>query len=120
MRRRILVIDDNTAFRGVLGQLLTADGFVVVAGAATGSDGVRLVAEQSPEVVMVDVQLPDIDGFEVTERLARLDPRPEVILMSSLDATDLGTLVTESPARGFIPKDEISAAAIDALLEPAR
>ncbi len=75
MRRRILVIDDNTAFRGVLGQLLAADGFVVVAGAATGADGVRLAAEHDPEVVMVDVQLPDIDGFEVTERLARLDRR---------------------------------------------
>ncbi len=118
MRRRILVIDDNTAFRGAVGQLLAADGFTVVAGAATGERGVQLAREHKPDLVIVDVQLPDTDGFDVAEQLAGLDPALEVILTSSLDSSDLGALVTESPARGFVPKAELSAPAIEALLAP--
>lgn len=120
MRRRILVIDDNTAFRGAVGQLLTTGGFMVVAGAATGATGVQLAREQRPDVVIVDVQLPDTDGFDVAERLGGLDPALQVILTSSLDSSDLGALVTESSARGFIPKAELSAATIEALLAPTR
>jgi DNA-binding NarL/FixJ family response regulator len=70
--------------------------------------------------VLVDVQLPDSDGFDVAEQLAQLDPALQVILTSSLDSSDLGSLVTESSARGFIPKAELSARAIEALLGPAR
>jgi DNA-binding NarL/FixJ family response regulator len=120
MRRRILVIDDNTAFRGAVSQLLTGGGFMVVAGAATGARGVQLAGEHKPDVVIVDVQLPDTDGFDVAERLAGLDPALQVILTSSLDSSDLGALVTESSARGFIPKAELSAATIEALLAPTR
>jgi DNA-binding NarL/FixJ family response regulator len=120
MRRRILVIDDNTAFRGAVGQLLTTDTFVVVAGAATGASGVKLAEEHEPDLVIVDVQLPDTDGFDVAEQLAQLDLALQVILTSSLDSSDLGALVTESSARGFIPKAELSATTIDALLGPTR
>ena len=70
------------------------------------------------------MQLPDTDGFDVAEQLAALDLPMEVILTSGLDSSDLGSLITESSARGFIPKAELSAGAIDALLgeraEPAR
>ncbi len=118
MRRRILVIDDNTAFRGAVSQLLESGGFVVVAGAATGASGVQLARNHEPDLVIVDVQLPDSDGFDVAEQLAGLDPAPQVILTSSLDSSDFGALVRESPARGFIPKAELSARAIEALLEP--
>ena len=120
MRRRVLVIDDNTAFRGALRRLLTTDGFIVVAGAATGASGVRLAREHGPDVVIVDVQLPDTDGFDVAEQLADLDLPLDVILTSSLDGSDFGALVTDSPARGFIPKAELSARAIGALLTPIR
>lgn len=118
MRRRILVIDDNAAFRTAVGQLLAADGFIVVASAATGAAGVQLTSDHRPEVVLVDVQLPDTDGFAVAEQLAELETAPQVILTSSLDSSDLGALVMESSARGFIPKAELSARAIEALLEP--
>ena len=118
MRRRILVIDDNVAFRGALGRVLETDGFVVVAGAATGAIGVRLAREHKPDLAIVDVQLPDTDGFDVAEQLRRLDPALDVILTSGLDSSDLGALVTDSPARGFIPKAELSVAAIKALLAP--
>jgi DNA-binding NarL/FixJ family response regulator len=120
MHRRVLVIDDNTAFRGALVQLLATDGFVVVAGAATGASGVRLAGEHEPDIVIVDVQLPDTDGFDVAEQLADLDLPLEVILTSSLDSSDFGALMTDSPARGFIPKAELSARAIGALLAPTR
>jgi DNA-binding NarL/FixJ family response regulator len=124
MRRRILVIDDNAAFRRALGQVLDTHCFVVVATAATGASGVQLAREHEPDLVIVDVQLPDVDGFDVAEQLTQLDPTMEVILTSGLDSSDLGTLVTDSSARGFIPKAELSAQAIDSLLrrraEPAR
>jgi DNA-binding NarL/FixJ family response regulator len=124
MRRRILVIDDNTAFRGALGRVLDTGRFTVIAEATTGASGVQLAREHEPDLVIVDVQLPDTDGFEVAEQLAALDLPMEVILTSGLDRSDLGSLVTESSARGFIPKVELSVRAIDALLvegaEPAQ
>jgi DNA-binding NarL/FixJ family response regulator len=120
MCRRILVIDDNSAFRGAVGQLLATGGFIVVAGAATGAGGIQLARQHKPDLVIVDVQLPDTDGFDVAERLAGLDLALQVILTSSLDSSDLGALVTESSARGFIPKAELSVPAIEALLGPTR
>ena len=116
MRRRILVIDDNTAFRGALAQALETERFTVVAEAATGASGVQLAREHEPDLVIVDVQLPDTDGFDVAEQLAALELPMEVILTSGLHLSDLGTLVAESSARGFIPKAELSAGAIKALL----
>jgi DNA-binding NarL/FixJ family response regulator len=116
MRRRILVIDDNAAFRGALGKVLDTDRFTVIAEAATGASGVQLARQHEPDLVIVDVQLPDTDGFDVAEQLAALDLPMEVILTSGLHLSDLGTLVAESSARGFIPKAELSVRAIDALL----
>ena len=124
MRRRILVIDDNAAFRRALSRVLETGRFTVIAEATTGASGVQLAREHHPDVVIVDVQLPDTDGFDVAEQLAALHLPMEVILTSGLDSSDLGSLITESSARGFIPKAELSVGAIDALLgeraEPAR
>jgi DNA-binding NarL/FixJ family response regulator len=116
MARRVLIIDDNSAFRAAVRRLLERAGFVVVAEAETGDTGVRQAAAHSPELAIVDVQLPDFDGFEVAERLAGLEAAPDVILVSSLDGADFGALVSASPALGFIPKAELSSARIDALL----
>ena len=91
MRQRILVIDDNTAFRGALGQVLDTERFTVIAEAATGASGVQLAREHEPDLVIVDVQLPDTDGFDVAEQLAALDLPMEVILTSGLDSSDLGS-----------------------------
>jgi CheY-like chemotaxis protein len=119
MSRRVLIIDDNSAFRAAARQLLERRGFVVAAEAGNGVEGLRAATEHTPELAIVDVQLPDLDGFEVAERLRALDPAPEVILTSSLDGTDFGALVASSSALGFIPKAELSARAIEALLAPA-
>ena len=71
MRRRILVIDDNAAFRRALSRVLETERFTVIAEAATGASGVQLAREHQPDLVIVDVQLPDTDGFDVAEQLAR-------------------------------------------------
>ena len=113
---RVLLVDDNSDFRAVARQLLERAGFLVVAEAETGIGGIEQAQKHRPDLVLLDVQLPDIDGFEVAERLSRLDVRVEVILTSSLDGADFGALVARSSALGFVPKAELSASAIEALL----
>jgi DNA-binding NarL/FixJ family response regulator len=116
MGGRVLIIDDNTLFRAAARQLLERAGFVVVAEAGDGAAGLHEAKEHCPDLAVVDVQLPDSDGFEVAEQLCRLEVAPRVILVSSLDGADFGELVAASPALGFVPKAELSASAIEALL----
>lgn len=116
MPLRVLIVDDNSAFCAAARQLLERAGFAVVAEAGDGAAGLRAATEHTPDLVIVDVQLPDLDGFDLAERLRGFDPAPEVILTSNLDWTDFGALVESSAALGFIPKAELSAPAIDALL----
>lgn len=120
MPTRVLIIDDNIAFRAAARQLLERGGYVVVAEAGNGVSGIRQVTTHKPDLVLVDVQLPDFDGFEVADRLSRLDVVAKVILTSSLGGSDFGALVAGSSALGFIPKAELSAAAIEALLASTR
>jgi DNA-binding NarL/FixJ family response regulator len=120
MPRRVLIVDDNPGFRRAARELLERHGFVVVAEADTGIGGIAKARDHRPDLVLLDVQLPDVDGFEVAERLARLDVPVEVILTSSLDGTDFGALVARSGALGFLPKADLSASAIEALLAPMR
>lgn len=120
MPRRVLLVDDNSDFRGAARQLLERHGFAVVAEAETGISGIERAQEQRLDLALVDVQLPDIDGFEVAQRLSRLGVPVEVILTSSLDGCDVGGLVAGSSALGFVPKGELSASAIEALLPPVR
>ncbi len=120
MPRGVLIIDDNPDFRRVARRLLERHGFVVVGEAETGFSGIDQAKEHRPDLVLLDVQLPDIDGFEVAERLSRLDVRIGVILTSSLDRSDFGALVARSSALGFVPKAELSASAVEALLAPMR
>jgi DNA-binding NarL/FixJ family response regulator len=120
MAGRVLIVDDNAAFRAAARQLLERAGFVVVAEAGDGASGVREAKANSPELAIVDVQLPDCDGFEVAEQLSGLEKPPRVILVSSLDGADFGALVAGSSALGFIPKAELSASAVEALLSLPR
>lgn len=112
----MLVIDDHEAFRASARLLLEADGFVVVAESATGVDGVRAADRYGPALVVLDVRLPDIDGFEVAGRLARLAAPPQVVLVSSRPAATYGPRVAHAPVRGFLLKSELSGAALRLLL----
>ena len=106
-----LIIDDSAGFRASARSLLETEGFGV-SEAATGVEGIDAVRQRRPELVLLDIQLPDIDGFEVAERLAQRERPPTVILTSSRDGADYGSLVSTSTARGFIPKSDLSGAAI--------
>ena len=105
---RVLIVDDHPSFRASARVLLEAEGFDVVGEAADGAQAITEAGRLRPEVVLLDVQLPDIDGFDVAARLTGADDAPTVILVSSRDGSDFGPLVTRSGARGFVPKAELS------------
>lgn len=115
MPQTVLIVDDHPTFRATAHALLEAEGFRVVGEAATGLDAVTLARELLPDLVLLDVQLPDIDGFEVASRLGG-NGGPAIVLVSSRDAADYGDLIPVCGARGFVPKAELSGAAIRALL----
>jgi DNA-binding NarL/FixJ family response regulator len=112
-----LIVDDHPSFRATARVLLEAEGFDVVGEAADGASALTEAGRLQPEVVLLDVQLPDIDGFDVAARLtAGNDGGPVVILVSSRDSSDFGPLVMRSGARGFVPKAELSGNRLQELL----
>jgi CheY-like chemotaxis protein len=114
----VLIVDDHGAFRASARVLLESEGFCVVGEAASGGEALERARELRPDVVLLDVQLPDIDGFEVAAELAKDEHPPAVILTSTRDVSDYGPRIGTSPARGFVPKAELSGAALTALLDP--
>jgi DNA-binding NarL/FixJ family response regulator len=115
--KRVLIVDDHAGFRLTARQLLEAEGYEVVGQADDGASALECVTCLRPEVVLLDVQLPDLDGFEVASRIQVYGHRPQVVLTSSRDASEFGGLVDHSGARGFIPKAELSGRRLAALLE---
>lgn len=111
----ILIVDDHAGFRAFARAMLEAAGFTV-AEAATGADATQAARKVRPSLVLLDIQLPDFDGFEVARQLAADDDSPVVVLTSTREASDYGGLITASPAAGFLPKDQLSGAALRAFL----
>jgi CheY-like chemotaxis protein len=107
----ILVVDDHDGFRALARRMLEAAGFTV-AEAATGAQATETARSVRPRLVLLDIQLPDIDGFEVARRLATEAGGPVIVLTSTREAADYGGLIAASPAAGFLPKDELSGAAL--------
>jgi DNA-binding NarL/FixJ family response regulator len=116
MTRTVLIVDDHPSFRATARTLLEAEGFEVVGEAIDGADALAKAAALRPEVVLLDVQLPDLDGFAIAARLCANGSSPAIVLVSSRDAADYGDLIPACGARGFIPKAELSGASIRALL----
>jgi DNA-binding NarL/FixJ family response regulator len=112
----VLIVDDHPSFRASARALLEAEGFDVIGEASTGESAVQACDELHPDVVLLDVQLPDRTGFEVASQLTRNGSAISVVLVSSRDCCDYGTLVEESGASGFVPKGELTGARIVALL----
>jgi DNA-binding NarL/FixJ family response regulator len=112
----VLIVDDHPGFRRCARALLEAEGFDVVGEAENGVHALRAAKELRPDLVLLDVALPDFDGFEVASRLMRNGDAPAIVLTSSRDVSDFGHLVRDSGALGFIPKAELSGEAITALL----
>ncbi len=98
-RPTVLIVDDHAAFRQATTALLEAEGFRVVGEAANGEEAIRAVALLRPEVVLLDIQLPRLDGLEVAERLAARSDPPAIVLISSRSAASYGLRLQRSPAR---------------------
>ena len=116
MPPRILIVDDYGAFRSSARALLEAEGLEVVGEAENAVQALRAVRALSPDIVLVDVNLPDFDGFELADRLSAVEDGPIVVLTSSRSDVDFGRLIRQSAAHGFIAKTELSGAALVAYL----
>jgi DNA-binding NarL/FixJ family response regulator len=117
MSQTILIVDDHSAFRAAARAMLEADGFAVVGEAVDGESALAAIASLRPEVVLLDVQLPGIDGFTVAERLAnQAGSVPAVVLISSRAVNSYRRRLSASPAVGFIAKSDLSGASLSALL----
>lgn len=115
----VLIIDDHAGFRVQARALLAADGFSVIGEAVDGTSGLEAARALRPDLVLLDIGLPDIEGFEVARELAVTGPPPLVVLTSSREAGAYGPRLARSRVLGFVPKDELSGAAIRALVNPA-
>jgi DNA-binding NarL/FixJ family response regulator len=112
----VVIVDDHAGFRAQARTVLEAEGFDVVGEAVDGASAVDEVIRLGPDVALVDVQLPDMDGFEVAARLRTAGSTARIVLTSSRDGSDFGSLVEKSGARGFIAKAELSGAALGSLI----
>jgi DNA-binding NarL/FixJ family response regulator len=113
---RALIVDDHPSFRATARALLESEGYEVVGEAASATAALAAAEQARPEFVLVDIQLPDLDGFELAERLVRLDAGVQIVLTSSRDIEDYGRCLDESVAKGFLPKAELSGPRLAALL----
>jgi DNA-binding NarL/FixJ family response regulator len=112
----VLIVDDHPSFRASARMLLESEGWEVVGDAEDGERALAAAERLRPDVVLLDVQLPGLDGFAVSRRLTGAPGAPIVIMTSSRDAADYGTLAADNGARGFVPKSDLSGAAMEALL----
>jgi DNA-binding NarL/FixJ family response regulator len=111
--RSLLIVDDHDGFRSWAREVLGQEGFRVVGEAADGASAIAAARSLRPQVVLLDVQLPDMSGFEVAERLRNTSA---VVLTSSRAGTDYGARLARTGAVGFVAKAELSGAALAAVL----
>ena len=111
----VLIVDDHAAFRALARRLLQADGYDVIGEATNGQNGLDAAGSLQPDVVLLDVRLPDMDGFQVAGHLADRCSAA-VVVTSSSDDPLYPERATSSGARGFVAKHDLCGAALDRLL----
>jgi DNA-binding NarL/FixJ family response regulator len=116
MAASVLIIDDHSGFRTQARRLLESEGYLVVGEAADVDSGLEAARTLHPQLALVDVYLPDGDGFDLASQIAVLSDPPTVIMISSHDRAELEPCVEQSNARGFVAKADLSRAAIEELL----
>jgi CheY-like chemotaxis protein len=117
VRTTVLIVDDHADFRASASALLEAEGFAVVGAVADGAAALAAVERLRPAVVLLDVQLPDEDGFTVADRLAATPDPPRVVLISSREGTAYGPRLDATASRGFLTKRELSGSSLAALVD---
>ena len=116
MPATVLIVDDHGTFRASAAAMLEAEGFTVVGEAADGAGAIAETERLHPAIVLLDIQLPDLDGFAVAERLGAAPDPPQVVLISSRDASAYGPRLDSASALGFIAKRHLSGQALTALV----
>lgn len=116
MAGRVLIVDDHARFRAAARRMLESEGWEVVGEAVDGGSGLASAAELTPDVVLLDVGLPDLSGVEVARRLRVRQPEVAVVLVSTRDAGDYQQAALSSGACGFLPKADLSGEAIGLLV----
>lgn len=117
MPRTVVIVDDHARFRRSARKLLELEGFDVVGEAVDGASALAEVERLRPDLVLLDVQLPDASGLDLVPLLR---PISEVLLVSSRDRADVAGRVGRSDVLGFIPKDQLTGEAVSAALERRR
>lgn len=117
MSRDVVIVDDHSGFRVQARRLLERIGYRVVGEAATGSEALAEVRRLRPDAVLLDIQLPDIDGITVAASLTSTQPVPVVVLVSARDAAVYGSRLQGCGAVGFIAKTDLSEDSLMTLLK---
>jgi DNA-binding NarL/FixJ family response regulator len=104
----ILIVDDHSGFRRCARELLTAEGFEIVGEAGDAASGIAAAGELHPDIVLLDVQLPDQNGVEASKEITAHNGQTQIVLVSSRDVSDLAGALSGCPARGFIAKSDLS------------
>jgi DNA-binding NarL/FixJ family response regulator len=115
--RRVLVVDNEASFRRIARLALTSWGHAVVGEASTAAEAMRHAAELHPDTVLVDIGLPDADGFSLTMDLRALPSPPRVVLTSADDDAAFTRVAEQAGACGFVPKEGLSGAKLRSLIE---
>ncbi len=116
----VLIVDDQSVFRLAARALLAGEpAYDVVGEASDGEDAVEQARVKGPDLVLMDVRLPGIDGMEATRRIVAQRPGTTVILLSTVGRADLPPDLLDCGAAGFVPKEQLDLARLERLV-PAR
>jgi DNA-binding NarL/FixJ family response regulator len=104
----VLAVDDQAVFRKIAKEVIDATpGFEAVGEVSSGDEALELVASEAPELVLIDVRMPEMDGVETAQRIRRSDRAPVIVLVSAEDDEDLAERLESAGAAAFVRKQEL-------------